>query len=267
MIQTAEILTESQLSVTPVLYEQPLSERMRTLLRLEYLYQQFLFQADLPAQNSSRVAVTTILDIISILNRGDVRSDILKELERQLYMFDRYQDQPGVNKQRLQKVLVRLQSLRHELIAVGPKYLQPLRDCEFLSAIKHRSAIPGGTCEFDLPDYSHWCRKPHEQRVSDIEHWMKTLRPLCNSASELLWLVRESGQPSEQVASNGVYLHTFDRDSTAALLRVTLPPGVQLYPEISGSHHRFTVRFMHWPDVRDRSVQINKDIGFTLTIC
>ena len=267
MIQTAEILTESQLSEAPVLYEQPLSERMRTLLRLEYLYQQFLFHTDQPAQGSSRAAISCILDIIAILNRGDVRNDILKELERQLYMFDRYQDQPGVNRQRLQGVLLNLQNLRHELVAVGPQYLQPLRECEFLSAIKHRSAIPGGTCEFDLPDYSHWCRKPYEQRVSDIEHWMTTLRPLCNSASELLWLLRESGQASEQIACNGVYLHTFDRDSTAILLRVTLPPGIQVYPEISGSHHRFTVRFMHWPDIRNRALQTSSDIGFTLTIC
>ncbi len=267
MIQTAEILTEAQLSEAPVLYEQPLNERLRTLLRLEYLYQQFLFQADLPAQASSRVAISSILDIIAVLSRGDVRSDILKELERQLYMFDRYQDQPDVDRHRLQCVLIKLQNLRHELIAVGPQYLQPVRECEFLSAIKHRSTIPGGTCEFDLPDYSHWLRKPYEQRIADINHWMSTLRPLCNSATELLWLLRESGQPGKLVASNGVYLHCFDRDTTAALLRISLPPGAQLYPEISGSHHRFTVRFMQWSDVRNRAVQTSEDIPFMLTIC
>jgi cell division protein ZapD len=56
-------------------------------------------------------------------------------------------------------------------------------------------------------------------------------------------------------------------EGTAGLLRITLQPGVNLYPEISGSHHRFTVRFMQWPDASQRPVQINKDVHFRLTIC
>ena len=46
--------------------------------------------------------------------------------------------------------------LRADLVACGSNYLAGLKDSEFLSAIKHRSAIPGGTCEFDLPDFFFW---------------------------------------------------------------------------------------------------------------
>ena len=45
----------------------------------------------------------------------------------------------------------------------------PLRDSEFLSAIKHRSAIPGGTCDFDLPDYSYWLNRPAELRAAEFD--------------------------------------------------------------------------------------------------
>jgi len=267
MSQPAEVFSRSQVSEAPILYEQPLNERMRTLLRLEYLYQQFLFHIDLPAQSASRVVIGNILDIIAILSRGDVRNDVLKELERQLYIFDRYQHQPEVDGSRLDSVLHKLQHLRRELIAVGPQYLQPLRESEFLSAIKHRSAIPGGTCEFDLPDYSHWLRKPYDHRVADVEFWITPLRPLCDSVAELLWLLRESGQPAEQVAVGGVYQYSLNRNATASLLRVSLPAGSDLYPEISGSHHRFTVRFMQWSNIRNRAAQTDQDIDFTLTVC
>jgi cell division protein ZapD len=267
MIQSAEALPDSPVASSPVVYEQPLTERMRTFLRLSYLYRQFMLQVEQPAQIASRAAVASMLDMISILGRGDVRNDVLKELERQLYVFDRYQNLPAVDDSRLRSVLRNLQGLRQELAAVGPQHLQPLRDCEFLSAIKHRSAIPGGTCEFDLPDFSHWLRKPYPQRVADINQWMRTLRPLCDSVAELLWLLRESGEPSDRVAVNGVYQHTLSRDAAAGLLRVSLPPGTLLYPEISGSHHRFTIRFMQWPDVRDRATQTTRDIRFKLTIC
>src|SRR5690606_34244187 len=134
------------------------------------------------------------------------------------------------------RVLRNLQGLRTRLYAVGSQFLLPIRDNEFLAAVKHRSTIPGGACEFDLPDYSHWLRHSYEIRLADIERWMENLRPLCDSIAELLWLLRESGQGTERVATGGVYHHTFHEPS--GLLRVALSPEADLYPEISGSHHR-----------------------------
>lgn len=240
---------------------------MRTFLRLEYLYQQFCFHLELQSEWGTRAVVASMLDIVAILGRGDVRGDVLKELERQISVFDRYQNVPGIDEARLKRVLRNLQDLRHRLFGVGPQFLQPFRDSEFLAAIKHRSAIPGGTCEFDLPDYSHWLRHPYEARVADIERWMRNLRPLCDSIAELLWLLRESGQSSDQVASNGVYQHGLVGEAVAGILRVSLPAGADLYPEISGSHHRFTIRFMQWPDAHQRPAQTSRDVRFRLTIC
>ncbi|MCK6370582.1 MAG: cell division protein ZapD [Gammaproteobacteria bacterium] len=250
-----------------VLYEQPLAERMRTFLRLETLYQQFLFHIGEPSPWGTRAVVASLLDMVTILSRGDVRNDVLKDLDRQLLLFDRYQNLPAVDETRLKSVLKNLRQLREEVISIGSQYLQPLRENEFLSAIKHRSAIPGGACEFDLPEYSHWLRKPYADRVADIERWMATIKPLCDSIAELLWLLREGNAPTQQVAPNGVYNHLLSRDAAVGLLRICLPPGTALYPEISGSHHRFTMRFMEWPDTTSRPVQTTRDVRFLLTVC
>jgi cell division protein ZapD len=263
----AEVLAPPSAAVYPVLYEQPLAERMRTFLRLESLYQQFLFHVGEPSPWSTRAVVASMLDIVTILNRGDVRNEVLKELDRQLTIFDRYQNSPSVDDTRLKSVLRNLRQLREEVVATGSQYLQPLRENEFLSAVKHRSAIPGGACEFDLPEYSHWLRRPYADRIADIERWMSTVKPLCNSLAELLWLIRESTPPKQQVAVNGVYHHVLSKETTSGLLRVTLPPGSALYPEISGSHHRFTMRFMQWSDTKSRPVQTTRDVRFDLTIC
>ena len=267
MSQSAEVLTRAAVADAPVLFEQPLSERMRTFLRLEFLYQQLLFHIEQTSEWSTRGAVTNVLDIMAILGRGDVRSDVLKELERQLYIFDRFHDLPDVDEGRLHSVLRNLQTLRQELAALSPQYLQPLRDSEFLSAIKHRNAVPGGTCEFDLPDYSHWLRKPYERRMADLDRWLRPVRPLCDSVAELLWLFRESGEPSSQIAVSGVYQHVLGRETNAGLLRISLPPGTTLYPEISASHHRFTVRFMQWSNMQERARQTSRDVHFELRIC
>jgi cell division protein ZapD len=267
MTQSAELLADNSPANSPIRYEQPLSERMRTSLRLEYLYQQLLFHVDRESQWASRATVTSLLDIIAILNRGDMRSDLLKELKRQINTFDSYQNIPNIDASRLERVVQNLQRLRTEVNEVGPQYLLPAKESEFLNAIKHRSAIPGGTCEFDLPDFSHWLRKPYDSRLGDIQRWMKNLRPLCDSVAELLWLMREAGQTTEQVAANGVFQHALRRNSPTGLLRVALPAGSIFFPEISGSHHRFTIRFLEWPDAQARAIQTSQDVNFELTIC
>ncbi|MBM4195964.1 MAG: cell division protein ZapD [Gammaproteobacteria bacterium] len=267
MTPAAELLTTPSAAAAPVLYEQPLAERMRTFLRLEALFLQFQFHVSEPSPWSTRAVVASLLDIVTILNRGDVRNDVLKELDRQLFVFDRYQNQPSVDTSRLSGVLGSLRQLRDELIGVGSQYLLPLRENEFLNTVKHRSAIPGGACEFDVPEYSHWLRRPYADRIADIERWMSTVRPLCKAIVELLWLARESTPPTQQVAVNGVYHHVLAKDNSAGLLRVTLPPGTAIYPEISGSHHRFTMRFMQWSDAQTRPVQITRDVRFNLTVC
>ncbi len=267
MIQTAEAVAQSASSGDMVLYEQPLNERMRTFLRIEYLYQQLQHHIQQSSPWSSRSAITGMLDIVAILIRGDVRSDVLKELERQITALDHYQAVEQVDAKRLHGVLDNLRNLKAQLYAVGPQYVQELRENEFLNAIRHRSTIPGGTCAFDLPDYTHWLRQNFERRSRDMQGWLQVVRPLCDGVAELLWLLRQSRQPSDQVAVNGVYQHTLDRNTATVLLRVSLPGGSGLYPEISGGHHRFTLRFMEWPAGASRPVQPERDIPFSLATC
>ena len=244
-------------------YEQPINERMRTFMRLEFLYQQLLYYSELEADWATRATTSSLLEIMAILLRGDVRSDVHKELDRQIEALQRFQSQPEVDAQRLATLIAN----RDELDQAGTNFLQPLKDCEFLSSIKHRSAIPGGTCEFDLPEYSHWLRQPYSRRQEDILGWLGIIRPVCDAVIEVLWLIRESAQPIEKTAVNGMYQHRMQKDASCRLLRVSLPDNSQLYPEISGNQHRFTVRFLEWSTIASRAVQTGQDVEFKISIC
>ncbi|MEO1202215.1 MAG: cell division protein ZapD [Pseudomonadota bacterium] len=248
-------------------YEQPLSERMRTFLRLEFLYQQLLYNLELEADWATRATISTLLDMLAILSRGDVRSEVHKELDQQLMTLKRYSQQPGVDKKRLDSLIDNLSRNREEIAAIGTGYLAPLKQSEFLSAIKHRSAIPGGTCEFDLPDYSHWLRQSFKRRKEDLDSWIGALRPLCNAVSDVLWLIRESSDAIEKLAINGMYQHSVDRDVSCRLIRVSIADELSMFPEISGSQHRFTVRFLEWSTIESRAVQTRNDVAFRLSIC
>ena len=87
MAETAEQLTESTPASGTVRYEYPLSERMRTYLRIESLYKELRFHIERESQWASRSAVANLLDISAILGRGDMRSDMLKELDRLLSLL------------------------------------------------------------------------------------------------------------------------------------------------------------------------------------
>ena len=250
-----------------LLFEQPLNERMRTYLRLDFLYNQATHHNQSASSWGSRAAMGSLLDILAINTRADTRADVLKELERQLTVLNEFSARVGVDNSRLRNIMSNLLRMRNDLLAVGTGYLQALRESEFLSAIRHRSAIPGGTCEFDLPDYFYWLNLQDTDRAVAFGKWLETFRPLCDAISELLWLTRQSGKPRNELARNGVYHITFEREAPAQLIRISLPADSGLYPEISGSHYRCSIRFVTWNGLDQRATQTTQDVAFTLTCC
>ena len=250
-----------------LIFEQPLNERMRTFLRLDFLYNQALYHNEMASPWGSRAAMSSLIDILAITTRGDVRSDVLKELEGQLTSLNEFQSNPGVDAQRLKTLMSNLLRLRADLMAAGSAFLQPLRDSQFLGAIKHRSAIPGGTCEFDLPDYTFWLAQSDDARMRTFNQWLGLLRPMCDAIAELLWLTRQNGRSREEIAKGGTFNITFERDNPLQLLRIVLPASAGLYPEISGSHHRCNIRFLTWNGLATRPTQAEADVPFMLSCC
>lgn len=266
-LSESEVTAAAAPEAALLVFEQPLNERMRTFLRLDFLYSQALYHNEMASQWGSRAAVASLIDILAIMTRGDVRSEVLKELEGQLTSLNEFQSKAGVDTQRLKTLMSNLLRLRADLVEVGSAVLQPLRDSEFLNSVKHRTAIPGGTCEFDLPDYYFWLSQPDELRMRAFNQWLALLRPLCDAIAELLWLTRQNGRTREEVATGGTFNIVFDREHPLQLLRISLPAAAGLYPEISGSHHRCNLRFLAWSGITSRPAQTHEDVPFTLTCC
>lgn len=267
MGDTAEELHGSTAEDGLIRFEQPLTERMRIFLRIEFLFDQALFHAQDPTQFGARAAIASLLEFLAILGRGDIRAEVLKELERHAELLGRFRRTPGVDARRLDGLIENLAALRTQLAEAGPQFMSLLKECEFLSTIKHRSAIPGGTCVFDLPDYAYWLSLPHSERIRQFEDWARQLRRIYDPVSRVLWLTRETNQPSERVAASGLFQYHLPRNEQFNLVRVLLPAKGGLYPEVSAGPHRFTVRFMKWQGVHQRATQIAQDVRFLLALC
>src|ERR1035438_5398265 len=70
----AEPATTPESALEGSMFEQPLNERLRPLLRLDFLYSQALYHNERGTPWGSRAAIDSLLDILAILTRGDMRS-------------------------------------------------------------------------------------------------------------------------------------------------------------------------------------------------
>lgn len=86
---------------TTVLFEHPLNEKMRTWLRLEFLLQQLYRHPALSEIANALTFFRTLADLLDVLERGDIRSEMIKELDRQQQKLLQWEGVPGVDSERV----------------------------------------------------------------------------------------------------------------------------------------------------------------------
>jgi cell division protein ZapD len=249
-----------------IIFEHPLNERIRTFLRLEHLFMQVDHFRPLADPWSNRAAINGLLNIISIFGRSDLKTEILKELERHTSNLEKVRQQPGVDMQALGQVLDDLEQAIHQVYRLDGQIARNLRSNEFLNNILQRSGIPGGSCNFDLPQYHFWLNQPHENRQGQMSDWMQDLHPVKEAVVLLLNLVRNSNLPTEEQAHQGMFQRTLKSSAPAQMIRVGLPRNARVFTEISGNKHRFSIRFLETLD-EGKPKQSKEDIDFQLTAC
>ena len=249
-----------------VRYEYPFNESVRTMLRLEQLFDRLgqLMPRDAPLDH--HFALVTIFEIVDVASRADLKSDLLKELERHKAQFQAYRGNPAISEAALDAVLARIEHAFSGLNALPGKAGHALNSNEFLMGIRSRISIPGGTCEFDLPAYYAWQQHEPARRRADLMQWIATLTPLAEALNVLLGLVRDAGSPQRVVARGGQFQQTLPQGKTYHLLRVRLETALGLVPEISGHRLMVSVRLMR-ADAEGRMRPVAEDQAFELTLC
>lgn len=258
----------AQQQAMPAAYEQPLNERIRTLLRLEFLFQEIDWTLNGDSPWHSRQSVATLLDILSVLSsRGDIRGELIKELERIAGSLERLRHNPDVDSARLQPLLEDCRRLAAALKSVRGLPGSELKNNDLLNGVMQRAGIPGGTCSFDLPAYQHWLLQPAAERRAQLQAWFGPLETLQQATALVLRLLRESAEPESLVARDGLFQQSPDRSASYQLIRVLLPADAPYFAEISGSKYFFTVRFLQQRETGERPVQTRDDVAFQLCRC
>ncbi len=249
-----------------VLYEYPFNESIRTMLRLEHLFARLaqLMPRDAPVDH--HFALATIFEIMEVASRADLKSDLLKELDRHRSQLMGYRGNPAISEAALDAVIGRIERAHGGLNQLQGKAGQALAGNDWLMSIRSRISIPGGTCEFDLPSYFAWQQHDAESRRADLTGWAGTLTPLADALHALMDLLRDSGAPQRLVASGGLYQQSLPQNKTYHLMRVRFDDGGSLVPEISGHRLLVSIRMMR-ADAEGRLRAVALDVPFELTLC
>ncbi|MFK5986791.1 MAG: cell division protein ZapD [Pseudomonadota bacterium] len=248
-----------------IIYELPLNERIRTVLRLEFLFQQVLYSIRGVSIWDSRNAISSLLEIVNIISRLDLRSELSKELQRQKKSMEALSNIPDINIEILQQTIASLNNCLYDLNTAVNKSDQEAPN-EFLKTIQKRDTIPGGTCAFDIPVYHFWLNRPAEERIKTLETWLSKFEHYYNSINLILKNLRDSTIFKSFQASNGFYQQSLDSKSPYQLIRVSLPEEVTYFAELSGGKHRFSIRFMT-PDITTKPSPCLENTAFELACC
>ena len=248
-----------------IIYDYPLNERVRTLLRLEDMYAKVQYFSAQSHQLDHHAALLTLFEIVEVACRADLKSDLLQELERQKQTLEALRNNPAISEEALNEVLQDIDNVASRLHALPGKVGQHMRENEWLMSIKQRTSIPGGVCEFDLPSYHFWLNQDENQRRQELLAWLEPMLPIRDGLRIVLRMLRDSGKSSRHVAQQGAFQQMLS-GRVAQMLRVTLARDLPCFPEISANKYAINIRFTTLGGTQKPRV-CETDVEFDLTLC
>ena len=251
----------------PIIFEQPLSERIRTFLRLEQLFERIDFHTNKPSKWDTHSSMTTFFEILTISARGDLKSEVMKELERQYSSLAHLSKSPDVDTLTLESLLVNHKSLIESLHNQKGHIGNHIGSTDFLNTVKQRAMVSGSTCSFDLPAYYHWLSMPSEMRQQAFLKWLKPLQNVKKAIDTSLNVIRESGHFEETTAQQGYFQEALKGNRQLQLIRVSIDRSENIYPEISAGKMRYSIRFFSRDSIEEKAAQVMADVNFKMSTC
>ena len=245
-------------------YEFPLKEKIRNYLRIEHVLAQLRLLTTKHEPAITLYFFEQLFTLLDLFDRIDLRTDTIKELdthERNLVYWSQF---PNIDASALEKTLQKTLVLREQL-KQSKKFGADLKEDRFLSSIRQRFAIPGGTCSFDLPNLHYWLSQPFEAQKADMEKWLSSIQLLEEVVALSLAFIRERGQFQPMTAVNGFYQGNADDKNELVRIRCGNEDG--FYPTLSGNKFRYAIRFMWISPSAEQSSSVERNVEFTLATC
>ena len=230
-----------------ILYEKPLNETMRLLLRLDSLFEQYQV---LRSQNHSMTfdaRLSILLRLIAVTDRADLKSKMTQLIHQLIYRLQQWQNHQEANQKSITQALGECQYYLCYFDQTRDKIGQNLREHFFVKQLLSQLNHPGGLSDFSLPIYALWQKQIEEQQSHDIDDWMKAFDPIKNAIQLLLRFIRKNSDCQTIWVENGFHQQLIEARKTIQLFQVMIPLALNIYPIISVGRHHVSIHFHQVP--------------------
>ena len=249
-----------------ILFEFPLTERIRTLLRLEDVWRRWTHFLEGKHRDDHHAALITLFELADIAGRTDLKLDLMQELDRQRSALLSLPAEE-VDTECVAALVERVERTRSALLNMVGRVDHYLRGNEWLMALRARAHIPGGLCAFDAPAYHFGLEQPPERRAQELERWVAPLQPIRNGIELVLSLLRGNAERHEAVAARGAYQREL-KGACCLLARVQVDPALRVIPSMSANKYLINLRFgPPRSDLRPSTQPLELDVPFVLELC
>lgn len=250
-----------------ILYEYPFNEKIRSFLRLEYLFRRlYFFHQNFGTSNENDESLLgALFEVMEVCERGDTRNTLLQELDKQKNTLQEYRSYSGIDLSAIDSALMDLTKVSRELHDSG-RIGRAARESEWLTKIKSRFVVPGGLSGAEFPAYQGWLNSNQNHRQQVVDEWISSFRPLSEGIDRLLHFIRASRDPDYVTTpANGVYERSLGGQAFQ-LIRVWVSESSGVYPEISANKHVTYVRLYQLSEQLESNL-VTKATGFKIAFC
>jgi cell division protein ZapD len=255
-------------NIKTVIYEQPLNERIRTLLRFES-YTEMLRSAtnEIGDIKYPYQYLTSTLDILNLLDRIDLRAELLKEIDRILLLLKKWMNYPEVDAYRLEVIANNLQKYYQVLKEVKFSKIHHLKNDELLHAMRQKYSVSSNLSVMEFPELAYWLSRPQDFMKERFSSWVSSYNYLIDPISYLLDVIRGVGDFTLKTSTTGTYVHNIDSSGVPQLLRIAIDESINVFPETSGSKHRVSIRFLTAKENSTKPTTFDSELEFKISLC
>lgn len=251
-----------------IIYEQPLTDLMRVMLRLEQRFQHIDVCMSQPTcQVHIQAAVSSLLSIKALLSRGDFKTKLLKKQSELIKYFSSIIDDQSVDVAQINKY-IRVLNDYFNLLHGHTKMGRELEQNQLFDLLyKHISTPGGGPCVVNIPFYRYWLNHPNIKCHDDITNMVNSIDYIRKINDFMLYIIRASKNFSTQQALNGFYERNLSQECIKLdVVRIGIKQAQPILPEISVDKRRLAVQLVLHDDghVLSRCCE-NQD--FELALC
>jgi len=250
-------LSDNQVS----LYEEPVQEKIRKFIRIEFLLNKIYYFKGKDNKSENYISLLALCELYEILSRSDIKSELIREIETQNTYLQKIKEIPQADSSKLNSVLEKQSQLLKLIYSIEINYLDHLeRDILFKTILKNSfTQLQPASIDF-------WLSRDILNRKTQIDLWLEPLIFIKRSIDFILEVIRKSGRFEDRVAEKGFFMEKLDPKKNILLVRVTLTSDLYYYPQISVGKQRLTIMFMTKDD-RNNLVPHQEDLTFILTTC